>query len=301
VACVVAALLLAGSLSVLLLARGGAPAPVAQVIAVPGHPTGIAVTPGRVWVAAQRTGTVQVFDADTGRPVGAPLRTGGTPARLAVGATGMWAADTAGGALIPVRWRPEPQVFEPIELGADVTDVTLAARAVWVASSAEGVVRVLEPGARRASLELAVGVNPVALASDDRWVIAANAGSGTIARIDARTRRLAGPPLRVGGVPVAVAVDRGIAWVADARGTLVGVDVARGAAAPPVDVGARPVAVAADGEDVFVATRRELVHVRGGEVRSRQLIGGEPAAVALDARYVWVADAGSDRVVRLER
>jgi DNA-binding beta-propeller fold protein YncE len=300
-ACGVAALLLAASLSVLLLARGGSPAPVAQVIGVPGHPTGIAVTPGRVWVAAQRTGTVQVLDSATGRAVGAPLHTGGTPARLAVGASGVWVADTARGAVVPVRWRPTPKVFPPIELGADVTDVTLAARAVWVASSAEGVVRVLEPGAERAAHEVPVGANPVALASDDRWVVAAAAGSGTIARIDARTRRLAGPPLRVGGVPVAVAVTGGIAWVADARGTVTAVDLARGAATRPIEVGAEPAAVAADGEDVYVATRRELVHLRDGEVKSRQAIGGEPAAVALGERHVWVADAGGNRVVRLER
>jgi hypothetical protein len=302
VACAVAALLLAASLTVLLVARAGKPAaPVAQVIAVPGHPTGLAVTPGRVWVSAQRTGTVRVFDSTTGRQVGPPVRTGGTPARLAVGASGMWVADTARGAVVPVRWRPGPFVFEPIELGADVSDVALAARAVWVLSSAEGVVRVLEPGARQASHALAVGENPVALAADDRWVVAAVAGNGTIARIDARTRRLAGPPLRVGGVPMAVAVSGGIAWVADARGTVMAVDLARGAASQPVAVGAPPVAIAADGEDVYVATRRELVHLRDGEVESRQPIGGEPAAVALDAKHVWVADAGSDRVVRLER
>jgi len=299
--CAVAALLLAASLAVLLFVRGEESAPVAQVIAVPGHPTGLAVTPGRVWVAAQRTGSVHLLDSATGRPVGRPLRTGGTPARLAVGATGVWVADSAGGTVIPVRWRPEPRVFEPIRLGADVTDVTLAARAVWVLSSAEGLVRVLEPGSQRASQELPVGANPVALASDDRWVVAVAAGTGTITRIDARGRRLAGPPLRIGGVPVDVAVAGGIAWVADARGSVMAVDLAEGVAARPVALGAQPVAVAADGDDVYVATRRELVHLRGGEVQSRQGIGGEPAAVALDAEHVWVADAGTDRVVRLER
>jgi hypothetical protein len=300
IACAVAALLLAASLAVLLTGRPEPP-PAAQVIAVPGHPTGIAVTPGRVWVAAQRSGTVQAFDSASGRPLGRPLRTGGTPARLAVGSTGMWVADTARGAVVPARWRPGPSVFEPIKLGADVSDVALAARAVWVVSSAEGLVRVLEPGARRPSHALPVGTNPVALAADDRWVVVAAADSGTITRIDARARRLAGPPLRVGGVPVAVAVSGGIAWVADARGTVLGVDLARGEAARPVAVGGHPVALAADGDDVYVVTTQELVHLEGGEVRSRQAIGGDPADVALDERYVWVADAGGDRVVRLAR
>jgi hypothetical protein len=293
---------LAALVALLIVTRGGgverAPA---VVVPVPGAPVGLATTPDRVWVAAQRSGEVWTLDA-AGRPVGAPLRTGGTPARIAVGASGVWVADTADGAVIPVQWRPQRRVFDRIAVGADVADIALAARAVWVASSAEGIVRVLEPGAGSAAHELRVGANPVALAADERWVAVAVAGSGTLVRIDARTRRPVGAPLRIAGVPVDVALADGVAWVASARGTVAGVDLARGAlTGPAIAVGGRPLAVAADGADIYVLTRDEVVHVEGGEVRARRRISGEPAAVALDARHVWIADAAGDRVVGLER
>jgi streptogramin lyase len=298
-----AALAVAAAVAVLVLAGSGdGPRPL--VFEVPGQPTGLVAASDRVWVAGQRAGAVWMLDAETGRRIGPPLRTGGAPARLAIGATGMWVADTARGAVVPVQWRPRPRVFPAVELGADVSDVALSARAVWALSSAEGVVRALEPGDRRVR-ELPVGANPVALAADDRWVVAAVAGSGTIARIDARARRLAGPPLRVGGQPVAVAVSDGVAWVVDGRGgTVGGVDLRTGArVGPPVPVGERLVAVAADGDDVYVLCSRErsLVHVRGGEVRSRREVGADPTAVALDARHVWVADAASGTVMRFDR
>ena len=95
--------------------------------------------------------------------------------------------------------------------------------------------------------------------------------------------------------------------MADASGgTVARVDLEtgerRGAA---IAVGGRPVAVAADGDDVYVLSRRDrmLVHVDGatGEVLSRRPAGSDPAALALDAAYVWVADGGDDEVLRFDR
>jgi hypothetical protein len=38
-----------------------------------------------------------------------------------------------------------------------------------------------------------------------------------------------------------------------------------------------------------------------GTVRSRRAVGPDPAALALDPRHVWVADAGDDTVRRFDR
>ena len=117
----------------------------------------------------------------------------------------------------------------------------------------------------------------------------AGASSGTLTRIDAGRRSVTGPPVSLGGLPAAVAVSDGSAWVADASGgTVARVDLETGERrGASIAVGGRPVAVAADGDDVYVLCRRDrvLVHVDGatGEVLSRRAAGSDPAALALDA------------------
>jgi DNA-binding beta-propeller fold protein YncE len=61
-----------------------------------------------------------------------------------------------------------------------------------------------------------------------------------------------GPPVGLGGLPAAVAISGGDAWVADAGGgTVARVDLATGERrGASIAVGGRPVAVAADGDDV---------------------------------------------------
>ena len=182
----------------------------------------------------------------------------------------------------------------------------MAAGAVWVLSSPEGIVRVIEPGGRPVR-EVPVGADAVDLAAGGGWVAVAGASSGTLTRIDAGRRSVTGPPVSLGGLPAAVAISGGSAWVADASGgTVARVDLETGERrGASIAVGGRPVAVAADGDDVYVLSRRDrtLVHVDGatGEVLSRRAAGSDPAALALDEAYVWVADGGDDEVLRFER
>jgi DNA-binding beta-propeller fold protein YncE len=133
-------------------------------------------------------------------------------------------------------------------------------------------------------------------------VISAN--DGTLTWIDAQARRVAGR-VRVAGDPIAVAVTSDAAWVTDgARGTVARVDLRTGAVAPAIAVGARPIAVAADGAEVYVlcAGDRKVWHVEpDGDVIWTRAAGMDPTGLALDARSVWVADAGGDAVIRLER
>lgn len=283
-----------------LLLGGGEPAPAA--FRVPAHPTGIAVTGHELWVAAPQSGVLTVLDTRSGRRIGDPVRTGGTPTRLALGAKAAWVADTARGAVIPVR-RSNDHAYEPLRVGADVSDVALSARVVWALDSAEGVVRTLEPGGRPIR-ELPIGPDAVDLAADARWVVAVSAGNAELTWIDARARRIAGH-VSLGGVPVAVDVTGDTAWVADAgRDAVVRVDLRSGKAVGSIRVGAKPVAIAADGDDVYVLCGgdRMVWNVSGkGDVVWKRPAGREPAALALADDDVWVADAGADKVIRLER
>jgi DNA-binding beta-propeller fold protein YncE len=284
-----------------LLLRDSEPAP--AVFRVPAHPTGLAVAGHELWVAAPQAGGLTVLDTRSGRRVGEPVRTGGSPARLVLGAKAAWVADSTRGAVIPVR-RESDHAYDPIRVGADVADVALAAHAVWALDSAAGVVRTLEPGGKPIKA-LPVGPDPVDVDADQRWVVVASAGDAALTWIDAAKRTIAGH-LALGGVPVAVAVTGDSAFVADARrDAVVRVNLSSGKAVGSIKVGPRPVAVVADGDDVYVLCGgdRTVWHVDGadGSVEWQRPAGREPAALALDPDDVWVADAGADTVIRLER
>ena len=222
--------LVAGSVLVLLIAIAflvdglfGQRTPTPLVVDVPDRPAGLAASEDAIWVALPGSGGVWPLDTSTGRAAGPGFRTGGAPSRLAAGAHGIWVADSSRGTVVPVEPAAE-RAYRALRVGADVTDVTLAAGAVWVASSAEGVVRALEADGR--VHELRVGGQPVDLAAAGRWVVAAGA-EGTLARIDTRSRRQVGAPLRVGGVPVAVAIAGDRAWLADPTSGCSAVPIAR--------------------------------------------------------------------------
>jgi DNA-binding beta-propeller fold protein YncE len=271
-----------------------------MVFRVPGQPTGLVAAGGRVWVAGPSAGAVWVLDGASGRPVAPPLRTGGTPARLALDTRFAWIADTERSVLVRAL-RVGTGTLRSIGAGPDVADVAVAAGAVWTASSADGTVRVLDAHGRRHILH--VGARPIALAADERHVVAVNAG-GTLIRLAARTRRADDPPVALGGAPVDVALVGDHAWVADARaGTVRDVALHSGLVGRAVHVGRSPVAVAADAAAVYVLCRgdRTLVLVNAsGSVQSRIRLDHAPTDLALDPKHVWIA-AGTNEVIRVDR
>ena len=302
VAAVAAALILCAAVIALALSRAEDEA---RAFDLPAQPSSLARTAEAVWVATPATGSLLALDPASGRPLGPALPTGGSPSRLAAGEQSLWAVDSARAALLPVQ-RDPARVFGAIPVGSDATDAAVAGGAVWVLSSIEGVVRAIQPGGRPVR-ELQVGAGAVDLAAGGNWLVVAGAASGRLDRIDVAGRRLAGPPVLLGGVPAAVAVSGDEAWVADAQQGYGHASRPRAGerVGEPIDVGRRPVAVAADGDDVYVLSRgdRALVHVDGasGEVESRHPAGADPVALAIDRAHVWVADGGEDTVLRFER
>jgi DNA-binding beta-propeller fold protein YncE len=296
-----AVLLVAALVAAFLVLRGNGDAG-GDVFAVTGHPTGIAVAGGQVWVAAPDSGALTVLSARDGRRIEPPLDVGGAPARLALGANGVWVADMTRGTVIPVA-RGGERTYDPIPIGADVSDVALSAGTVWAVSSAEGVVRTIGPRGERIRT-LTVGRDPVDAAADEKRVAVASAGDGTLTWIDAKARRVAGRA-RVGGVPIAVALAGDVAWVADNRGgTVARVNLSTGAVDEPVRVGKHPLAIAADADGVYVlcAGDRMVWHLdANGDLQWKREAGRGPTALALDATSVWVTDVVADAVIRLER
>ncbi len=124
----------------------------------------------------------------------------------------------------------------------------------------------------------------IALGAQLAWV--ANAGDGTVDRLDRATGAVVGTPIGVGARPGGIALAAGRVWIANAGDDTVSVLDAATAqpVGAPIPVGDRPAAVAFDGTAIWVAnagdgtvTRAAPVISSSGRAGSRR---GRPSASA---------------------
>jgi DNA-binding beta-propeller fold protein YncE len=191
---------------------------------------GIAAGAGGVWVTSRLADTVTRVDPRT-RRAGPPIRVGDGPADVAVGAGGVWVLNAGEGTvsrLDPTTRRAEA----PISVGApQARALAVGDNDVWVARAGGEfgerveVVRI-DPEKRAldgdpVAVEGAVPLD-LATAAGSVWVTDAGdrrragaARRGGVARIDASRQRSAGPPLRTGDRPSAVAASDNEVWVAN--------------------------------------------------------------------------------------
>jgi YVTN family beta-propeller protein len=192
----------------------------AAVIPIPGARS-LAVADGRLWVLTG-AGTVVRVDPESNRVVSTPLRVPVDAEAIAVDQGALWVAQVAPGDLAT----PHRDRVTRIDLatGRTVATVTVA----------------------RAPLDLAVTPGAV-------WVPNAGGGGDSVARIDPRTNRLAGHPVRTGASPQSLAVGGGSLWVAnhDAR-TVTRIDQASGKVVADIPVPSEPHRVAYGASAVWV-------------------------------------------------
>jgi YVTN family beta-propeller protein len=184
----------------------------AAVIPLPGAAS-MTVADGMLWVR-KGAGTVVQVDPATNAVVGKPLRVPADAEAIAVGDGALWVARVA-----------------PGDLGAAGKD---AVTRIDLASGR--MVATITVG--RAPLDLAVTPGGV-------WVTNSGGGGESVARIDPRTNRLAGRPVRTGASPQSLAVGGGSLWVANHdASTVTRIDLASGRVVADIPVPSEPHRVA---------------------------------------------------------
>jgi YVTN family beta-propeller protein len=176
--------------------------------------------------------------------------------------------------------------------------------AVWlVASGDEKAVRV--QGAR--TTEVPTGSEPSALAVGAKSVWVANAGDGTVTRIEASSGRVIGDPIRVGGRPTDLAVADGVVWVTNFDdATVTRIDAAsQTVTGDPIQVGRRPRSLAIGDGSVWVTNAGDgtvtRIDATTGTVTGAPIpVGTDPREVAFGAGAVWVTNAADDTVTRID-
>ena len=188
------------------------------------------------------------------------------------------------------------------------TDVAVADGTVWVASGRDdGVVAI--DAAELSRPPVAPGDRGRAAAhrgrrADSIWT--ADAGDGTVTRVNPLLPGAAGRRIRIGADAVDVAVGYDGAWVTNGqRGTVTRIDpVSNRVLGPPIRTGNFPTALAIGANFVWVVNSGDgtvaRVDPREGLVIGRRTpVGRDPQDIAVGFDSVWVANRGDGTVTRL--
>lgn len=274
-------------------------------------PSGLAIQNRSLWVSLASDGVLLRLDARSGRRLGridvnAEDRRALGGGTLARGAGYIWVA-------APVRVDDDPVIgnasgwigrIDPSTPTLRITQtygdppshVAVSSAGVWV-SGGRTLRRVsVRTGRVIKTLRLPGFLGGIAVDADTVWV---NVPSiGVVLRVDARTYKLIGSTA-VGRSTAgsAVALDRGVAWVATDRG-IVALDRTKGTvmfrlALPPVS------AVAVDGPRVWALASDGLYTISGRKVSKRAALGPNTAGLlAAAGGVVWVSDGASNTLRR---
>lgn len=240
---------------------------VEQTIGVGRGPSAVAVGGGFVWVANGFSGTVSQIDprANGGTEV-ARIGVGNGPSGIAYGLGGVWVANATDRTIVridPATGLPGKAI--PVEDGADA--IAVGDGAVWVVGETAGVLSRVDPATRAVTHVTDVGTEPDAVAAGPDAVWVANGGDGTVSRIDPATGDVKAL-VTVGDGPSGLAVAPGDAvWVTNAlAGTLSRIDPTTDQP-KTIAVGGLPQAVAIAAGTAFVAVKGAGTAHRGGTVR----------------------------------
>lgn len=148
--------------------------------------------------------------------------------------------------------------------------------------------------------QVLLGSQPSGIAAGAGALWAANAGDGTVARLDPGSRRVV-DSIEVGGSPGGLVVADGFVWVTDQAGSSVAqISPSVNKVVATVAVGNRPTGIAAGAAGVWVATSADGTVTRidphTGRAGNAVDVGTTPTGVAETAQGVWVTNAGDGTV-----
>jgi YVTN family beta-propeller protein len=308
-ACV--ALAAAGGVAALLLSgndnsgrsAGSGPLPVATV-QVGQAPTGLAVSPARLWVASSGASALYAIDLATNRQSRPPVPAGGDPISVAVAFDSIWALNRDSSTLLRLKHLNRSAPIE-IPVGTNPSDVTFDKHWVWVANQGDDTVSRIDPDTNQVDATVHVGSGPSGIATGAGAVWVTNAGDGSVSKIDPGGAKVVGKPIPVGQRPSELAVGHGSVWVTDlSKGTVTRIHAGSMKLGNPIEVGHRPTAVAIGVGYVWVANGGDStvsrIDPRAAALAGPPIpVGRDPADVAVAMGAVWTANVDDSTVTRI--
>ena len=302
-----AALEQAGAAKASTAAAGGAkarsgPAPelrVTRTAKVGYRPNGIALAGGYVWVTSFNDGVMRMRWPAMDHRV--TMRRGRGTSAIASGFGSLWISYGPGRSIERVHPRTGQLVVPSLPLPHRSRSIAVGAGAVWSAGQVPASIVRVAPDGRRVTGGVPLDAGSVAARGSRLWAV--GAGSRRLYEIDARTLSVLHTiPTRAD--PSGVAVGAGAVWVANAGDDSVMRYDLRTRRRTFIGVPDGPTNLVVRGNSVWV-TSRESDHLARIDVRKGRTVqptlpmSGDPYALALDPRFVWVTQLGTDRVSRV--
>ena len=166
----------------------------------------------------------------------------------------------------------------------------------------ENAVGSIDPGSGRIAGQYAVGRGPSALAVGGGSVWVANAGDGTVSRIERERAEIVTIP--IGQDPADIAFGAGSLWVTDRAGAVSQVSPSANQVVRRIAAGNAPRGIVAGYGALWVASEADRtvgrVDLSRGAVTQKIDLGANPTALAAGAGGVWVTSEEGGTVFRIE-
>jgi len=243
--------------------------------------------------------------ASARRPsVAATIRVGRGPDGITVADSDVWVADASAGTLLRIDAGSNRRAGAPLSAGRQPDNPLVANGAVWVVASGDDAGLRIMNGR---TTSVGVGRAPEAIAAGERFLWVTNARDGTVSRIDPKTARVSGDPIKVGGRPLDIAADKDAVWVTSfTDGTVTRLDPRSGEVqGKPIKVGRHPRGVAVGEGSTWVAnagdgTITRIDPAKAAVVGDPIRVGRNPRELEVGEGFVWVANAGDGTVTRID-
>ncbi|MDA0169449.1 ABC transporter substrate-binding protein [Solirubrobacter taibaiensis] len=206
----------------------------------------------------------------------------------------------------PVAARTRRRVLVAVATLMLATGLAVFAVSRWSASERRAVIKenavgVIDPKTARITAHYAVGRAPSALAIGGGSVWVANAGDGTVSRIEPGRDQIVIP---IGERPADLAFAAGSLWVSDRGGTVSQISPAMNRVVRKIAAGNAPRSIVAGFGSLWVASEADRTVARidltRGRVTQRIELGASPTALAAGADAVWVTSEEGATVFRIE-
>jgi serine/threonine-protein kinase len=238
------------------------------------------------------------------RVVGTPLQVGRRPFGVAIGPGVLWVANNDDDSVS--RITTDGKSRTDINVGKQPFGLTQAGPAFWVANTGSDSVIRIDIATGKAGKPIAVGDEPYFLTADENSVFVANGadGDGTITVIDARSGKVAGDPIQVGGRLRGIVFSGSAVWVVDNRAETVK-RIVNGRVTRTIAVGANPVEIAFGNNALWVTNKNDdtvsRIDLHGQGTKEKTIrVGRQPQGIAFGEGFAWVTNAKSNTVMRLD-
>jgi serine/threonine-protein kinase len=243
-----------------------------------------------VLVAAIVVGTLLLTSGSSGPHVSAPVAVGKPPLRIAAGSEKIWVLSEPEGTLTRIDAETDAILGAPIDLGKGVAAVAVGGGSVWVTDAKTGELLRVDDESGRVAQRIDVGGHPGPLVYGGGRIWVADTEGAGITAVNAKGGRIVRRHLAPHTAPLRLATGAGGLWVSSATtGQIHRIDLGTLAPGAPIPAGRRPAGITVAEGLVWVADARSDSVTRVDP--SLQAVSGAPIAVGAHPGGI---DAGPD-------